>query len=223
MEAMKSDTMEVGIYSLPEAARLLRVTPSRLSNWANGYTYKRKEDLGTKPPVLLTNREHTRVINFREMFELMAVREFRKFDVKLETIREVAKRLAAELNTPYPFASQELFVNGKKIVREHGTGFIQVDTGQIVMERIHGLVKELEFEANLVAAWKPRHGRNDVLVTPAIQFGDPIVAGTRIPTRSIFRLFVAEQDLDIVADQFDITVEQVKHVLQFEQSLAEAV
>lgn len=223
MKGMKVETMEVGIYSLPEAARLLRVTPARLSNWANGYTYKRKEDLGVKPPVLQTDREQTRVINFRELFELRAVREFRKLEVKLETIRSIAKRLADELGTDYPFAAQPLFVNGKELVRQHGSDFIQVDTGQIVMARIEDLRNELDFDDNIVAAWRPRHGENDVVITPSVQFGDPVAKGTRIPTRSILRLFIAEQDLETVAEQFDLTPDQVRHVIEFEQSLAEAV
>jgi hypothetical protein len=36
--------MGVGFYSRAEAARLLKVSPTRLSRWINGYTYKLRKD-----------------------------------------------------------------------------------------------------------------------------------------------------------------------------------
>jgi hypothetical protein len=46
----------VGIYSHPEAARLLGLTPSRLRRWARGYAYwlrRPEEDVRRKqPPVV---------------------------------------------------------------------------------------------------------------------------------------------------------------------------
>lgn len=211
-----------GIYSVQEAARLLRVDSRKVGNWANGYTYKRKQDIGAQLPVLQSDRTLPKVINFRELFELMAVRDLRKLDVKLETIRSVSRTLSEKLDTPYPFASEKIFRDGNKLLVQHGSDYIQPDTGQIVMERFSDMVDELTFEDGVVEAWKPKLGQNDVIVDPNLLFGDPAVVGRRLSTRTIMNLFKAEKNLAVVAEEYDLTTEQVEHVIRFELSLAEA-
>ncbi len=211
-----------GIYSLPEAARLLRVSTSKLTNWANGYTYQRKYDRGEKAAVLQTDRNYPRVLNFRELFELMAVREFRKLGVQLEDLRRAAQRLAATLGTEYPFASEKMFLNGRQLVAEQGEGLISLSTGQLVMQDIELLKPELEFRDGLVARWHPGTGEGSVVLDPEIKFGDPILEERGIPTRTLFRLYQVEQDLEKVADYYQISVEELTHVIRFERSLKDA-
>lgn len=210
-----------GIYSLPEAARLLRVSTQRVRSWANGYTYKRKDARGEKLPVLQTDRTYPRVLNFRELFELMAVREFRKLDVPLEKIRETAGVLADRLNTEYPFANQQLFISGRELVQEHAAGLISPTTGQLVMEQIKPLALELEFAHGTVARWHPRAGEKAVLVDPTHKSGDPILEALGIPTRTLFRTYQVEQDLQRVAEYYDVKEADLLKVIRFEQSLRE--
>lgn len=206
---------------MTEAARLLRVSASKVNAWANGYTYKRKLDIGEKRPVLQSKRDLLKVISFRELFELMAVRELRKLDVKLETIRKVSKSLADELGTPFPFAAERIFRHGTQLLVKHGSDYIQPDTGQVVMERFSDLVDEVHFENGEVGTWKPSAGHNDVIVDPNLLFGDPAIIGSRISTRTIMNLFKVEGNLGIVAEEYELTREQVEHAIQFEQSLPE--
>lgn len=211
-----------GIYSLPEAARLLRVSPQKVRNWANGYTYKRKNDRGEKAPVLQTDRTYPRVIDFRELFELMAVREFRKLDVPLETVRKAAGILAVKLHTEYPFAAEPLFVSGRQLVQEHASGLISPTTGQLVMEQIEPLKVDLEFVNGLVARWHPKAGGKAVLIDPNHKAGDPILEGSGIPTRTLMRAYQIEQDPKRVAEYYGITEDELLKVIRFEQSLSEA-
>ncbi|RYG44328.1 hypothetical protein EON79_15120, partial [bacterium] len=107
--------LEHGVYSYGEAAAVVGVSRERLRRWADGYTDKRKHDLGVKEAVLQSERRKG-VLNFYELIELFFVREYVNLAVPLEQVRQTAKRLAERIG-PYPFASAELVVAGRELLR----------------------------------------------------------------------------------------------------------
>src|SRR5579862_2493313 len=51
MHATQDNLLGVGIYTVPEAARLTRVSPSRIRRWIRGYTYATGAGSKASPPV----------------------------------------------------------------------------------------------------------------------------------------------------------------------------
>lgn len=82
-----------GVYSYPEAARLLGVPSRRVARWADGYSFQLKYGRSRSGPVLQTPR-NAGVLCFQELMELFFVREYLALGVKLPHIRATAEALA---------------------------------------------------------------------------------------------------------------------------------
>src|SRR5665213_1502569 len=88
-----------GIYSYNDAALLLGASSTCVRRWADGYTYKRKYDIGFSAPILQAERK-AGVISFQDFLELFYVRQYDLLGVKLPEIRAVAQELSKTLG-PY--------------------------------------------------------------------------------------------------------------------------
>jgi uncharacterized protein (DUF433 family) len=71
-------------------------------------------------------------------------------------------------------------------------------------------------DTQIAAYWRPSP---DVLVDPRIQFGEPVVYGTRIPTAAIADA-THYASLEEIGRQFDLAQTTVESALSFERQLA---
>lgn len=210
-----------GIYGIAEAARLLRRPAPQVRRWANGYSYQRTYDRTARPPVLQTGRPDKDALTFRELIELFFVREYTHAGISLQHVRDTAKALAGEYGE-HPFAAKQLLTDGKRLLAISEYGIITPATCQLIAEYADELVKEFEFQDDFVNLWRPKEGAGAVVIDPARAFGEPILAATGTPTRTLFRTFQLEQDFDRVAAYYDVTTKQVKQAVGFELRFADA-
>ena len=84
--SVQSVPLGVGYYTVPEAARLLKIAPRNINRWLGGYTYKggRMPPLWT--PELPAFEDHLE-IGFRDLIELRFVNAFLEAGLGLKTIR----------------------------------------------------------------------------------------------------------------------------------------
>ena len=69
----------VGLYSLPEAARLLGASPASVRRWIGGYGYTLGDRIRSVPPLWnmdLPMFDEQFVISFRDLIELRFVKAF---------------------------------------------------------------------------------------------------------------------------------------------------
>jgi len=210
-----------GMYGVAEAARLLRRPVRQVCRWANGYTYKRTYDQGSKPPILQTDRADKQVLTFRELIELTFVREFETAGVPIGNIRDTADALEKTYG-PYPLASANLICDGRQLLRVSDHGLITPATCQLVADFAADFVKEIHFENDFARTWTPVEGHGSVIIDPARQFGEPILIGHGTPTRTIYRTYIKEQDLQKVADWYELACTDVKNAVEFEMRFANA-
>jgi uncharacterized protein (DUF433 family) len=211
----------IGIYGLPEAARLLRVSPARIRSWAS-------------PERKLLHRhfaadEHA--ITFAELMELYFIAMFRGAGVTLETIGRASAAAAAKFATPYPFSVKRFDTDGRTVfatlINDETDGVIVEDLkhGQYVFEKVmKPFFHKMEFRgAQEVSRFWPREKRGRVVLDPARQFGRPIDASTGVPTKAIFDACRAGdgQDAKDVAQWFDVPLAAVHAAVAFERSLLE--
>jgi uncharacterized protein (DUF433 family) len=211
----------VGIYGIGEAARLLRRPVAQVKRWANGYTYPRTYDYGSQPPVLQTARTNPRAITFEELVELMYVRAFTGAGVPLTVVRQTAEALAKQYG-PHPFASKPLLTAGRMLIAEEAEGLIAPATCQIVNELVRLYASQIKFEDDELRLWRPDEGEGAVVIDPLKLMGAPIIEATGTPTRVLYRTFLREQDLERVADYYDVSPELVKRAVEFEIRFTDA-
>lgn len=203
-----------GVYSYAEAARLLRVPSARVSRWADGYTFKRKYDHGVSGPLLQTERRQ-KILSFHELWELMFVKEFIGLGVPLPQIRETAENLAREVGA-YPFSSSKLLVQGRQLLVKAADGLHRGDVGQLVADYAEQMAVYVEIRQDRVGRYNVPEYNQVVYLDKDVRWGEPSVSPRAIPTRIVFELYAKEQDLESVADYYELDAKHVSAAIRFE-------
>ena len=161
----------VGLYSIPEAARLLRVSPQLVRRWID-------------PQDGLIHRVFSpdeMAISFVELMELHFVQMFRGEGVSLQTIRSAAKTAGRQFNCPHPFTLHRFDTDGRDIFAtllhsEKRKALIEdLKHGQYVFDSIvRPFFKKLEYNQDDAIRFWPLNKTGRVVLDPQRHFGKPI-------------------------------------------------
>jgi DNA-binding transcriptional MerR regulator/uncharacterized protein (DUF433 family) len=210
----------VGLYSLSEAARILRVPIGTVRRWVS-----QKEGL---IPIALNSED--RILTFAELMEIHFIKIFREEGVSFHAIKLASERAARQFHTKYPFSVKRFDTDGSTIfstLQHDETDRRMVEdlaVGQLVFEKImRPFFRKLEYNNSqeLVRYW-PMAKRGRIVLDPARKFGKPIESTTGIPTHAIYEALTAGggQSPAVVATWLGIPLAAVKAAAAFEQSLA---
>lgn len=233
----------LGIYTLAEAAHLVRVPTRSINQWLYGYDYTRKStDKTVKKhvapiwtPQYDANQWGEKVIGFRDLLELRVVREFIQHGVSLAVIRRCFENAKSTFNDSYPLTALRFATDGKTIfadaVRSEAVEEMmdlhkkQYVFGQIIKPSLY---KGIEYDKKNAYAkrWYPEGNKRDIVIDPDRQFGKPIVADFGIPTSALFASYRAEgadkAAAAMVARIFEIPAKNVAAAIRFEEHLRQA-
>jgi uncharacterized protein (DUF433 family)/DNA-binding transcriptional MerR regulator len=212
-----------GIYSFPAAAKLLSrrhpgLSPATLRYWMR---------TGLTPATFGKASSGSDLLSFHDLVSLELVRRFREKGVSLQKIR----KLEAELKLRYPkivrpMAYDIFYTDGLAIwhrlnpdddavveeivgrrARHYAwTPAIQSFAEEVRYEPVELVLTEEHLPPRMATAWDLSLW---VEINPAIQFGAPIMKGTRIPVSAIIADLGAGSPED-VADWHGLRVEQVE-------------
>jgi len=207
----------VGLYSIPDASRLLGVRANNIRRWLSP-----EERLVAR---VFDPREQT--ISFIELMELHFIKLFRDEGVPMPTIRSAAKTAAKQFSTPHPFAVHRFDTDGQTIFAtliesEKKPALIEdLKHGQYVFETIvRPFFKKLEYGKNEAIRFWPLGTSGRVVLDPERQFGKPIDDLTGVPATALWRAVQAGDDPVSVAKWFEVPLEAVRAAIAFEKSLA---
>jgi hypothetical protein len=225
-----------GFYTVPEAARLIRVgSARRIYGWLRGYAGR---EIG---PLLERDYQpvgDTEELSFHDLMEVRFVEHFRERGVKVRSLRIAAQNLRAELRTKHPFASRRMVLTADKAdVFEIFRGAAQeaddpklrsLTTNNYVMyETIRELlIPGVEFSpaTGLANRWKPIPDKfPTIAIDPRIARGQPAIP-KGIPTGVLYDNWKAEnRNVDSVSYWFNVPSTEVLQAIKFEQALDMAV
>lgn len=192
-----------------------------IRGWISGYPNS------ASGPVLRRDFEETRTISFLDLMELRFIAHFRPH-VSMQTIRTAAEQARKEWNVQHPFAlsGERYYTDRKRIfaksAEETGDEHAwDAASGQHEMWTIieESLSKGVEFDPNsyLAKVWRPDISAfPDILIDPRLAFGKPVVAGARVPTKTLYDLWMAEGSKSRVANWFGIEEYQVSAAVEYE-------
>lgn len=167
-------------------------------------------------------------VSFLSLVELVMIREIRRqTGLPLQRIRRHVAEAERLLGTTHPLARRRFLLDGQHLfVGLSATGdapFVELGTnGQAALE---GLLRQraqvLDFldvdDEDFACRWYPLGREAGVVVDPAVGWGAPVLAGTRIFTRTLVQAVRAEgDDVDRVAELYQISVEQVEAAMRYE-------
>lgn len=228
MNEAPPNLIESGIYTIPDASRLTRVSAARIRRWLKGYEFKTKKQKHRSRPVWtgqLAPMSDKLAIGFKDLMEIRYVAAFIEAGVGWKAMRKAHEAAKEKLKTDHPFCTHRFATDGQGILHQEAeesgdARLINITTDQREFERIvTPFLKELEFEQG-IARWWPLGRDRLVVVDPARNLGQPSVLRSGVPTRVIARSVKANGSVESVADWFEVSVAEINDALEFEQQLA---
>jgi uncharacterized protein (DUF433 family) len=216
-----------GLYTVRDAARLISVHPQRLRRWVTGDPH-----VSTTVPLVGTNIERFDgqvSLSFLNLIEALFISKFAAYGLHVRSIRVMAEEAKHFLQTPYPFSRNIIFrTDGQRILAEiiKRTGDHELYDLRKHNFAFYGILKKalkpaIVYGSDQAERWYPRKkGAPNVIVNPVASFGQPVLADSGVPTRTIRRAVKAEGgDCRTVAKWFDISPARVEEAVKFESRL----
>ena len=220
----------VGIYTVPEAARMTSVSPGRIRRWMKGYAFRVSQGRHVSPRLWtpeLPEMDGVLAVSFRDMIEVRFVNFFRECGVSWPMLRRAAERAAEHVKSTHPFSTNVFRTDGRRIFADQGSGAGRsildiVDKQHTITEIVAPfLYKGLVYEgSNTPVRWFPLESSKRVVIDPQLSFGHPIVFPHGVPTSVLAGAASAAQNVAEVAGWYEVTVGEVEDAITYEQSLA---
>ena len=236
-----------GIYTLPEAARLIDVPARKIRRWLYGYSYLKKsgEDkvqAFSDPlwqPQLSKIEYEAEVIGFNDLLEVRFVDAFVEYGVSLVVVRSCLNTARELFGVDYPMTVGSFKTDGKTIFAEaieksikegaKDGALLDLKRRQLAFKEIitPSLYAGIEYDGKRASKWYPKGRGQHIVLDPARQFGSPIVEDTGTPTDVLYASYLAEggtpQAIMRTARIYEVPVKFVESAINFEQGLRRTV
>lgn len=159
--------------------------------------------------------------SFSDLISLFMVRELTKLGVRPVRIREAEDHMRAVTGSDRPFVSNEIVTDGHRVFFAHEVPD-QVESashgsGQQASRPVVELyARRVHYDEGTAVRWCPIDG---VVLDPAVQFGGPTVAGTRVPTATVAESAGAV-GAERASEWLGLELSQVQAALSFERKLS---
>lgn len=228
-----------GIYTLPDAARLVRADARTIRRWLYGYGYAKcvgveRRMYRSEPlwhPEYGADELGERVLGFRDLMELRIVREFVSRGVPLSVVRYCLKAAREMFGDDYPMTRQRFLTDGETVFHEaldvvstteDGPALLDLRKRQHVFRTIvkDSLYAGIEYEGDMARRWYPEGKGHAVVVDPRLQFGHPTIEQSGVPTAALYATWLTEgKKRATVAKLYEVDPRHVDAAVRFEEKL----
>lgn len=222
-DKLQEKPTSLGTYSIPNAALYvmatlnsesrLNLTPRHLYHWVRD---------GLAGGYLAGIRNRHMFINFRDLISLRLIAIMRAQGMKHADIMTAERVLREFYGCEYPFATlrfwtappRDIFVRDQGILLS-ASRYLQsaMDFFEQYIQPQHNMTFDM---FGLSATWR---AYDDVLLDPQIQYGEPCVEGTRIPTEVLYSFHKAGDSVDNLAYFYGIRPGRIEGALAWEDHL----
>lgn len=216
------NTIGIGIYTLQEASLYSQISPQKLSRWVFG--------TASFFPVVEAQLANNRLISFYDLVQAMAIDRARSERISLPKIKNAIDYAKERYGVQFPLAHNHdlIYFDGELHIEFPDKKAIQVSgkgKNQILMRKIIEPFKmNLHFgDDGLVTKFVPlKYNNKQIVLDPTRQFGHPLVNGTGYRADVLAEAYETEMSENLVADLFNISVEDVKIAVKYIKGLKEA-
>lgn len=207
----------IGLYSIPDVARILNLEPSFVRRWLNEYWGNKFKIEKRTPSFWGTGRD--RAIHFYTLIEFFVFYQLRKQGLSAQSIAKSHEIIAAELNTQFPFANSSILTDGRKIFYaiDQETIINADNTKQITFASIiKEFCQQMDFDKDRLALrYWPLGKEKNIVVDPHHQLGQPTIKNTNILAETLYRMYRAGEKTSFIASLYDVSEADVKASLDF--------
>jgi len=211
-----------GIYEASEASRFIATTlrtDTPLNITSRKVIYWIRRGLTDRDLAMTPSRDL--FLTFEDIISMRVVAALRAAGVKFSRIYEAEKWLRKVTGHPRPFATEMLWTEKSDIFIDMKRQLIAASrSGQYAFQiledyliPVHGIAFSKQHVAQ---TWEPRI---NIILDPLVQFGSPCIKETRIPTRTLWGMFMGGDTIEYVAQSNHLTTEQVQNTINWEDAL----
>lgn len=225
---MTTSLLGVGLYTIPEAARLLRAKKIDVHRWMFGYDYNVRGEKRHQDPVVgeQLTLDSTKALTFHDLLEVRFVNALRGCNVSLQAIRKAAANARELFNTKHPFVLRRIETDGRTIFAKAADdtddeALLDLVKRQYGFRRFlaESIIKGIEFDDDVACRWYPLDHSKAIVLDPERSFGRPIVSEFGVPTWVLHEAYLAEnKDRARVARIYEVTPRAVDQAVQFESA-----
>lgn len=196
-----------------DVARHLRIPSSTLYDWL-------RESADGEPLVhrVVPERRGWPSVPFVAVVEAYVLRSLRDLRLTKRRIRAAAAEVRRTFDTPYALATKKIMTDGVDIFIEHAPDDIaraadgQRPIREVIEDYLHCIHWDLSdgFADRLRLRQYPDVA--PVIIDPRFGWGEPVVESSKVPVQAIVDLWLAGEPLDVVADEYEMTREQVESI-----------
>lgn len=161
------------------------------------------------------------VIDFEDLVTCQAIALLREAGLSLQEIRTAERYFGNRYRTAKPFARHRFWVSGTDLLgRVDGLLVLGSRGGQIALDLLVTWLNPLKVglgfseQTDRVERWLPMPR---IRLQPNVQFGQPCVDGTRIPTGAIWGYVRAGDPARFVAESYGLTLDDVERAVEWEE------
>jgi uncharacterized protein (DUF433 family) len=225
MKFTDNHIQDISIYPAIDAARYLRIPLGTLHAWRRGRTYQTKDGQQFSKPLIQSSNLNFSQLSFTNLIEAHVLRVIRQdHKIRLDKVRTALDYIEREFDVPHPLARLEFQTDGVNLfVSSVGKLINASEYGQLAMrETLTQLLKRIEYDRKIAVRLFPnlRPNQTDspkiLVFDPHVSFGRLTIAGTGIPTSVVVERYRAGDSIDLLADDYDCSRNQIEEAIRFE-------
>ncbi len=208
-----------GFYSISQVSRIARIPVSTLRYW------KVKDVF---PPSVVIMEGTTPVeygYSYADLTIIRLMRALRDDRLNLKSVGIALRHLYDRFGAPNrEWRDAHVFIVGNQVLANRPDEWettVATKYGQKAFTGVFGdLFEELKELEEGISILIPRDYSAYVEINPKIMAGEPVVKGTRIPTRAVFAKSLAGRTLQELAKLYRLAFVVVKKVIEYEKFLS---
>jgi uncharacterized protein (DUF433 family) len=167
--------------------------------------------------------EKNKAVNFYALIEFYIYFQCRQGGMSAQKIKKYHEQFKEDLNTPYPFAHFEIRTDFRNMWARESENLIKADGKHQydLLPLLNNFLHRVSYgENNLAAKYFPLETSKNIVVDPKHQFGEPVVIGTNIKTKSIYSLHVGGESNKRISNLYDIPMSKVRDAIRLHTTAA---
>lgn len=219
-QAHTVDPRDLPTYTIPEAARYLRVPSATVRYWSVGRGDCRPLiEVPCHSPTLLS------FLNLTELFIVAAIR--RKFQLPMSKVRKAIDFLLERILDPdeqrHPLISRMLATDEIDLFIDEWGSLISISQkGQMAIKEVIGdTLKQIERDDHGIPTsfplyTDPNHQSPKIVISHGISGGRPVIAGTGFATEVIAERWKAGESIERLAQDYERKAAEIEYVVWHE-------
>ncbi len=211
------------LYDVPLAAEVLRMPPSTLLWWLEGGERNGR----SYDPLIRPEPTGSKIVTWGELVEARYLLAYRRnLGVSLGSLRRFSADARGALSVTYPLAHERPWVGeGRRLLvtaqrsselPEDLWAMWVADSGQIMLTApAESFLERIEFAGGEVIRIHPLGSESSIVIDPLARFGSASISG--IPTEAVAAQVRAGDSIEMVADDFDLPLDDVIAALGYEK------